>query len=72
VNKKVRAFQVWKRNPLSIELSSQKVFLQKMEYIQKNPDEAGLTLYPEAYRYSSASFYETGVDHYNMLTQYMG
>jgi hypothetical protein len=72
VNKKDRTFQIWKRNPLNVELSSQKVFLQKMEYIHYNPVEAGLTSYPEAYHYSSASFYETGVDHFKMLTHYMG
>jgi putative transposase len=72
VNKKDRTFQIWKRNPLSVELSSQKVFLQKMEYIHYNPVEAGLTLYPEAYHYSSAAFHETGVDDFNMLTHYMG
>jgi putative transposase len=72
VNKKDRTFQIWKRNPLSVELSSQKVFLQKLEYIHYNPVEAGLTSYPEVYHYSSASFYETGVDHFKMLTHYMG
>jgi REP element-mobilizing transposase RayT len=72
VNKKDRAFQIWKRNPLSVELSSQKVFLQKLEYIHYNPVEAGLTSYPEGYHYSSAAFYETGVDHFKMLTHYMG
>lgn len=72
VNKKDRAYQIWKRNPLSVELSSQKVFLQKLEYIHDNPVKAGLTLYPETYHYSSALFYETGVDHFNMLTHYMG
>ena len=72
VNKKDRTFQIWKRNPLSVELSSQKVFIQKMEYIHYNPVEAGLTLYSEPYHYTSAAFYEIGVDHFNMLTHYMG
>jgi putative transposase len=72
LNKKDRTFQIWKRNPLSIELSSQKVFLQKLEYIHDNPVKAGFTLYPEAYHYSSAAFYETGVDHFKMLNHYMG
>ena len=43
VNKKDRAFQIWKRNQLSVELSSQKVFLQKLEYIHYNPVESGVT-----------------------------
>jgi hypothetical protein len=36
------------------------------------PTEAGFSLFPKAYDYSSASFYETGVDNFNMLTHYMG
>jgi hypothetical protein len=45
---------------------------EKLEYLHYNPVEAGLTLYPEGYHYSSAAFYETGVDHFKMLTHYMG
>jgi len=45
VNKKDRQFQIWKRNPLCVELSSQKVFLQKLEYIHYNPVKASLSLY---------------------------
>jgi putative transposase len=52
--------------------SSQKVFLQKLEYIHDNPVKAGFTLYPEAYHFSSAAFYETGVDHFKMLTDNIG
>ena len=44
----------------------------KLDYIHDNPVKAVETLYPEAYHYSSASFYETGVDHFKMLTHYLG
>jgi hypothetical protein len=37
-----------------------------------SPIEAGFSLFPKAYHYSSATFYETGVDNFNMLTHYMG
>ena len=71
VNKTDREYQIWKRKPLSIELSSEKVFLQKLEYIHYNPVKADICNYPEDYHFSSALFYENGIDHFNMLTHYM-
>ena len=72
VNKTDWEYQIWKRKPLSIELSSEKVFLQKLEHIHNNPVKAGICLYPEDYHFSSALFYEKGIDHFKMLTHYMG
>ena len=63
-----REYQFWERNPLSIELYSEKMFMQKLNYLHKNPVKAGLCLYPEDYHYSSASFYETGVDEWGILS----
>ena len=37
VNLKDRRFQVWQRNPLSIDLLSRKVIEQKLDYIHNNP-----------------------------------
>jgi len=67
-----REYQVWKRRSLSIELSSDNVFMQKLEYIHDNPVRAGLALNAEDYYYSSASFYHDGIDHFGMLTHYLG
>ncbi len=72
VNKYDRTHQVWKRRSLSIELFTEKVFLQKLEYIHDNPVKAGLVKYPEEYVYSSARFYHDGTDDFNMITHYMG
>jgi len=72
VNKIDRTYQIWKREPLSIELSSEKVFLQKLDYIHYNPVKAGICNYPEDYHFSSALFYEKGIDHFGMITHYMG
>lgn len=66
VNKYDRAYQIWKREPLSIELFNQKAFLQKLGYIHYNPVAAGLVQLPEQYHYSSAKFYEQGVDDFNL------
>ena len=57
VNLKDRKYQVWQRNSLSIELRSQKVYEQKLNYIHNNPVKAGLTFLEEDYKYSSAGYY---------------
>lgn len=72
VNKYDREYQIWKRESLSIELFMEAVFIQKMEYIHYNPVRAGLCKYPEEYYYSSAKFYNSGVDEFKMLTKYSG
>ena len=72
VNKYDRAYQLWKREPLHIELILPSVFDQKLEYIHYNPVKAGLCIYPEEYHYSSAKFYHTGIDDFKMLTHYSG
>lgn len=67
-----RAQQVWERNPLAVELFTEKVFMQKLNYIHNNPLQPKwrLSRTPEEYFYSSARFYETGVDDFGILTHY--
>lgn len=72
VNKEDRAYQIWKRRPLSIELSTDAVFEQKLDYIHYNPVKAGLCINPEDYYYSSARFYYNGVNNFGILTHYSG
>ncbi len=55
VNAKDRQYQFWERNPLSVEIWSEKVLIQKLKYIHENPVRAGLCKWPEEYKYSSAS-----------------
>jgi REP element-mobilizing transposase RayT len=62
VNAKDRQYQIWERNALSIELRTEKVFLQKLRYIHMNPIRAGLCKYVEDYKYSTAKFYEKQID----------
>jgi putative transposase len=71
VNAKDRTYQLWKRNALSVDLFTPNVLQQKIDYIHANPVKAGLCLHPEDYYYSSAKFYNTGVDDFNMLTNYL-
>jgi putative transposase len=72
VDAKDRVYQIWERNPLTVELFSPKVFNQKIDYVHFNPVKAGLCALPEDYHYSSAKFYATGIDEFNMLTHYDG
>ena len=70
VNSKDRKYQLWKRNALSVELISDKVYQQKLDYIHYNPINAGLCNLPEEYRYSSASFYELNKTEWRFLTHF--
>ena len=70
VNKYDREYQIWKREPLSIELTSIDLFKQKLEYLHYNPVKAGLCQNPEDYYYSSARFYHDGLDSFKMLTHF--
>jgi putative transposase len=72
VNKYDRDYQIWKREPLSIELITPSVFNQKLEYIHSNPVRAELCINPEEYYYSSAKFYYDGIDDLGMLTHVSG
>lgn len=70
VNAKDRQYQFWERNALSVPIWSEKVLLQKLNYIHQNPVRAGLCADPKDYYYSSARFYETGIDDFGFLRHY--
>jgi len=67
-----RKRQVWKRNSLAIELTTDFMFKQKLEYIHNNPIQPKwkLSTLPENYVYSSAEFYESGIDRFNILKDF--
>jgi REP element-mobilizing transposase RayT len=70
VDSKDREYQFWERNALSVELRTHSVFIQKLEYIHWNPVKAAICKLPEEYKYSSALFYETGIDNWGFLSHY--
>ncbi|MBC7536066.1 MAG: transposase [Ferruginibacter sp.] len=72
VNRGDRDHQIWKRDPLGFELFTHEVFIQKLDYMHYNPVRASLCNYPEEYYYSSAKFYEEGIDDFGMLTHFAG
>lgn len=67
-DKNDRQYQFWKRDPLAIPITSMEALQQKLRYIHENPVRAGLCASPEAYEWSSAAYYATGVDRFGMLT----
>ncbi len=67
-----REHRIWHRDPLAILMDSRAKVEQKIKYIHDNPmgEKWNLAKYPEDYYWSSASFYETGKDHFGFLTHY--
>jgi putative transposase len=74
VNARDRVYQIWERNPLSIDIYSEKVMLQKLEYVHQNPVQERWSLSNEAegYKYSSAQFYFKGASKWKFLSHYLG
>ena len=70
VDAKDRRYQFWERNPLSVDIYSREVFLEKLNYIHRNPvqEKWKLCRHPEDYRYSTARFYHRGIDDWGFVT----
>ena len=68
VNAKDRLYQFWERNPLSVDIWTEAILHQKLHYIHNNPVKAGIVAQPTDYLYSSAAFYETGIDDLGFLS----
>jgi putative transposase len=71
VDAKDRAYQIWERNPLSIDIYTEKVMVQKLTYIHENPVKSRKCRWPEEYPYSSAYFYYTAKDRWGFLRHYL-
>ncbi|CAN5802260.1 hypothetical protein BH11BAC4_BH11BAC4_08790 [soil metagenome] len=68
INADDRKYNFWERRSLGIELFTTKAYQQKPGYIHNNPVKGGLCKYPAQYHYSSARFYHSGKDEFDMLT----
>ncbi len=53
-------FQLWQQDNHPIELITEKIMHQKLDYIHKNPVESGFVLCEEDWLYSSAKQYFSG------------
>jgi REP element-mobilizing transposase RayT len=67
-----RKHRFWQRDPLAICMDSKNKAEQKLDYIHLNPlqEKWSLVTKPEDYKWSSARFYETGIDEFEILTDY--
>ena len=70
VNAANKKHQLWQRDSLSIEIFSRSVALQKLNYIHANPVSGKWRLAKDdiSYYWSSALFYETGIDNFGFLS----
>ena len=70
VNAANKKHEIWQRGSLSIEIYSRAVAMQKLQYIHFNPVSKKWELAKDdlEYYFSSARFYETGVDEFGFLT----
>ena len=61
--------EIWQRDPLATELISLEVAKQKLNYVHYNPISGKWNLAKDdiSYRFSSARFYETGIDDFGFL-----
>ena len=67
-----RNHRFWQRDPLAVNMDSQAKMEQKLEYIHTNPlqERWNLVSHPEDYYWSSAKFYEHGLDDFGFLAHY--
>jgi len=72
VDEHSRQYQFWERNSLPIALFSKKVCEQKIDYIHANPVQEKWALANDMtdYKYSSALFYEKGIDEFGVISDY--
>ncbi|MEB2784728.1 transposase [Algoriphagus persicinus] len=67
-----RKLRIWQRDPLAVLMDTKKKAEQKIDYLHLNPLQShwNLANRPEDYKWSSAAFYEIGVDEFGFLTDY--
>jgi len=67
-----RNHRFWQRDPLAVLMDSRYKVEKKIEYIHLNPlqEQWNLVSKPEDYKWSSARFYEAGIDEFKILTDY--
>lgn len=72
VDEQERSHRIWQRDALAIKIDSLKKIEQKIDYIHYNPmqEHWRLSSTAEEYYYSSANFYENGIDDFGFLSHY--
>jgi putative transposase len=69
VNAANKKHEIWQRDSLGVEIYSREVAKQKLDYLHFNPVSAKWLLAKDdlGYHFSSARFYESGVDEFGFL-----
>jgi len=69
VNEANKEFNFWQRDSLATVLYTRKIAFQKLDNIHTDPlaERWNLCKSPIDYQYSSAAFYETGIDGFGFL-----
>lgn len=69
-----REYQFLQRDALAVEMYSREVIEQKLDYIHVNPVQGKWNLCSDIleYKFSSASFYESGKNDFGFVKHYMG
>ena len=64
-----KEYEFWQRDSLAFELTKKETILQKIDYIHYNPTDEKwkLCFDPVDYYYSSAKYYESGIDGFGFL-----
>jgi putative transposase len=67
-----RQYQFWQRDALAVKIISKQMLLQKLEYIHLNPlsERWNLAKSPEGYIWSSAKYYEKGIDEHGFVKHF--
>lgn len=67
-----RTYQFWERVPMIKECWTKKFFKQKLNYLHNNPCQShwNLSVMPEDYKWSSATFYEKNDTSFSWLTHF--
>jgi putative transposase len=68
-----RKYNIWLRDPLAVRTLSKEMAEEKLNYLHCNPLQThwNLCKIPDEYRFSSAAFYLTGRDEFNLATNIM-
>ena len=68
-----RKYHIWLRDPLAVRIFSKEMAEEKLDYIHDNPLQShwNLCKMADEYRFSSAAFYQTGRDEFNLVTNIM-
>jgi hypothetical protein len=71
-NESTRKYRIWQRDPLAIRIYSRNMLEQNLNYIHNNPlqEKWKLANAPEDYHWSSAGYYLTNTDKFNIIKDY--